>query len=59
VSIEKTSSSVFPASSGQRRAGQLRDWLMVAWALWWGWAYVQSAVIHRFPHLLAWCRWRG
>ncbi len=34
----------------------LREWLMVAWALWWSWAYIQAALAHRFPHLLGWTR---
>jgi hypothetical protein len=52
---EKPSSAV----RGEREAGRLRDWLMVAWAIWWGWAYVQSALCHRFPQLVAWLPWHG
>jgi hypothetical protein len=29
----------------------LGGWIMVAWVAWWSWAYVQSAVLHRFPQL--------
>ena len=25
----------------RRRLGDLRDWLIVAWVLWWSWAYMQ------------------
>jgi hypothetical protein len=32
----------------------LRDWVMVAWALWWSWAYIEGALAHRFPQLLGW-----
>ena len=35
---------------------ELRDWLMVAWVLWWSWAYMQHALAQRFPHLLKGCR---
>ena len=35
---------------------ELRDWLMVAWVLWWSWAYMQGALAHRFPQLLKGCR---
>jgi hypothetical protein len=36
--------------------GELRDWLIVAWVLWWSWAYVQGALAQRFPHYLGWTR---
>ncbi len=42
--------------SNQRLLCDLRDWLMVAWALWWSWAYIQGALAQRFPHLLVWTR---
>lgn len=42
--------------SNQHRPSDLRDWLKVAWALWWSWAYIQGALAHRFPHLLGWTR---
>jgi hypothetical protein len=50
-------------TDGTMGAGQARvhgyrqdllDWLMVAWALWWSWAYIQGALAHRFPQLLGW-----
>ena len=44
------------ADSAQPRPRELRDWLIVAWALWWSWAYIQGALAHRFPHLLGWTR---
>ncbi len=56
---EAPTPSVPPLTFGQARSGHLRDWLMVAWALWWGWAYMQTALAHRFPQLLAWLPWRG
>jgi hypothetical protein len=31
----------------------LRGWIAVAWVLWWSCAYVQTALAHRFPQLLA------
>ncbi len=34
-----------------RRSIDLADWMVVAWVAWWSWAYVQSAVLHRFPQL--------
>ncbi len=34
----------------------LRDWLFVAWVLYWSWAYIQTALAHRFPHVLGWAR---
>jgi len=39
-----------------RSLGELRDWLIVAWVLWWSWAYVQGALAQRFPHWLGWTR---
>jgi len=44
-----------PAASS-RSLGELRDWLIVAWVLWWSWAYVQGALAQRFPHWLGWTR---
>jgi len=41
---------------GRRLLGDLRDWLIVAWVLWWSWAYVQGALAQRFPHWLSWTR---
>lgn len=32
----------------------LRDWIVLAWALWWSWAYVQGALAARFPRILWW-----
>jgi hypothetical protein len=40
----------------RRMVRDLRDWLTLAWVLWWFWAYVQGALSHRFPHLLWWVR---
>jgi hypothetical protein len=34
-----------------RRSMDLVGWIVVAWVAWWSWAYVQSAVLHRFPQL--------
>jgi hypothetical protein len=34
-----------------RRPIDLGGWIMVVWVAWWSWAYVQSAVLHRFPQL--------
>ena len=39
-----------PAPS-RRRLGDLRDWLIVAWVLWWSWGYIQDALAQRFPAL--------
>jgi hypothetical protein len=36
--------------------GEVRDWLILAWVLWWAWAYVQEALAERFPHWLGWTR---
>jgi hypothetical protein len=44
-----------PALS-RRLLGDLRDWVIVAWVLWWSWAYVQCALAHRFPQLLGWAK---
>ncbi len=44
-----------PAPS-RRRLADLRDWLIVAWVLWWSWAYMQGALAQRFPHWLGWTR---
>jgi hypothetical protein len=55
---EAPSSPVPLQTSSRAHFGHLRDWLMVAWALWWGWAYVQSALCHRFPQLVAWLSWQ-
>ena len=41
---------------GRRLLGDLRDWLIVAWVLWWSWAYMRGALAQRFPHLLGWTR---
>jgi hypothetical protein len=35
---------------------KLCDWLTLAWALWWLWAYIQGALAERFPHALGWTR---
>ena len=35
----------------------LRDlpgWIALAWVAWWSFAYVQSALAHRFPQVLGW-----
>ena len=40
--------------SRHRLLRDLRDWLTVAWVLWWSWAYIQGALAHRFPQLLWW-----
>jgi hypothetical protein len=29
-------------------------WIALAWTAWWSFAYVRSALAHRFPHLLGW-----
>ncbi len=51
------SASEHPSSAARcRLRGELRDWLTVAWVLWWSWAYVQGALAQRFPHLLGWTR---
>ena len=42
--------------SNPRRPRDLRGWLVVAWALWWSWAYVQGALASRFPQVLGWTR---
>lgn len=57
-------SSPKPASVGKHPVpparcgllGELRDWLIVVWVLWWSWAYVQVALAQRFPQLLSWTR---
>ena len=43
-------------AQGRSLRHEPRDWLIVAWALWWSWAYIQGALAHRFPHLLGWTR---
>jgi hypothetical protein len=56
-SPESASASQPPTLAPSRRLlGDLRDWLIVAWVLWWSWAYMQHALAHRFPHLLTGCR---
>jgi hypothetical protein len=57
-SIPETGPAGNPATlaPSRRLMRELRDWLMVAWVLWWSWAYVQGALAHRFPHLLGWTR---
>ena len=56
-SPKATSAGKHPAPAASRRLlGELRDWLIVAWVLWWSWAYVQGALAQRFPHLLGWTR---
>jgi hypothetical protein len=35
----------------------VRDWLLVAWVLWWSWSYIHSALGHRFPQLMPWIRY--
>jgi hypothetical protein len=37
-----------------RLARDLSEWLMLAWAIWWSWAYVQTALAQRFPQWFAW-----
>jgi hypothetical protein len=59
MDAENSTSSGTSADHYRRRVGNLRDWLMVAWVLWWSWAYAQSALGHRFPQLLALLRWHG
>jgi hypothetical protein len=39
-----------------RTLRDLRDWLVLAWVLWWSWAYFQGALAQRFPQLLWWIR---
>jgi hypothetical protein len=34
-----------------RRSIDLVGWITVVWVAWWSWAYLQSAVLHRFPQL--------
>jgi hypothetical protein len=36
------------------RVQLLAEWLVVAWALWWSWAYVRSALGARFPEWFSW-----
>ena len=56
-SPKAASAGKHPAPAASRRLlGELRDWLIVAWVLWWSWAYVQGALAHRFPHWLGWTR---
>lgn len=43
-----------PLLSHHRLLRDLRDWLALAWALWWSWAYIQGALAQRFPNLLWW-----
>ena len=43
-------------AAGPRFLSELRDWLTLAWVLWWSWAYVQNALAQRFPHWLGWTR---
>ena len=34
---------------GHRLLGDLRDWLIVAWVLWWSWAYMRAPWRNVFP----------
>ena len=36
------------------RVQLLAEWLMIAWALWWSWAYARSALAPRFPEWFSW-----
>ena len=56
-SPESASASQPPTPAPSHRLlGELRDWLMVAWVLWWSWAYMQGALAQRFPYFLGWTR---
>ncbi len=56
VSADSQADEPRPTTPGRRLPCDLRDWLMVAWVLYWSWAYIQTALAHRFPHLLGWTR---
>jgi len=45
-----------PTPSSRRLALStiIAEWVMLAWALWWSWAYVRSALAQRFPEWLGW-----
>jgi hypothetical protein len=43
-----------PVLSRHRLLRDLRDWLALAWALWWSWAYIHGALAQRFPNVLWW-----
>jgi hypothetical protein len=32
----------------------LPGWIALIWAAWWSFAYLQSALAHRFPQVLGW-----
>jgi hypothetical protein len=61
---DPTTAPKHPAAPGTTRGLRLApglprklcDWLTLAWALWWFWAYVQGALAERFPHVLGWTR---
>jgi hypothetical protein len=36
-----------------------RGWIVLAWVLWWGWAYGVMAIHARAPQVLAWLRTIG
>ncbi len=40
--------------TNRRTLQGLVEWLTLAWALWWSWAYVQTALAQRFPQWLSW-----
>jgi hypothetical protein len=51
LGISECDPSVTLNARESRRSIDLGGWIMVAWVAWWSWAYVQSAVLHRFPQL--------
>ncbi len=59
MAYQKLGTSAHPTKKSNRAPqllDDLRDWLMVAWVVWWSWAYVRTALAQRFPHVLGWTR---
>ncbi len=50
----ETATPTTPSSRRLAASTALAEWFMLAWALWWSWAYVQSALARRFPDWLGW-----
>jgi hypothetical protein len=46
----------FVRAAGRASLGQVRDWFILGWVVWWSWAYVQGALAQRFPDWLGWTR---
>jgi hypothetical protein len=47
------------AATDDSRRPDWRSWLVLAWALWWGWAYASMVVEARAPLVMSWFRGIG